>query len=229
MTPKEFYHSSKWKKLIEVLKVERADENGVIICEHCGQPIVRKYDCIGHHKIHLNESNIDDANVSLNPDNIALIHFKCHNEIHDRWQGGRAGYHIEPPKVYLVYGSPCSGKTTWVEDVAKEDDLILDVDKIWDAICIGGHTQKPKRLTSNVFGIRDVMIEMIKIRKGKWRNAYIIGGYPLRSDRERMCTLLDAEPVYIEASKEECLLRARSSRPDGWEKYIEDWFATFTE
>lgn len=230
MTAKEFYHSAKWTKLVEVLKQERTNADGVLLCEHCGQPIVRKYDCIGHHKTELNAANIEDANVSLNPDNIELIHFKCHNEIHQRFS------HSFQQKVYLVYGSPCSGKTTWVNEVANDDDLIFDVDRIWDAISNGGRYNKTRgksersgRLTANVFGIRDCILEQIKMRKGRWRQAFLIGGYPLRTDRDRLCEMLNAEPIYCEATLDECLLRARAERPDEWQDFIRNWFETYTE
>lgn len=227
MTPKEFYHTQKWIKLIALLKQERT-KDGQLICEHCGLPIVRSYDCIGHHKIELTEDNVEDFNISLNPDNIELIHFKCHNLIHERFEGNKQ-------KVFLVYGSPCSGKTTFVNDNAYDDDLILDVDRIWSALSNGGLHNKDRgkaeragRLKQNVFGVRDCILEMIQHRQGKWRNAYIIGGYPLRTDRDRLCELLDAEPVFIEASIDECLLRAKAERPDEWQDYIRDWFEVFT-
>lgn len=223
MTIKSFYHSEKWRGLIANLKLERVDEKGQLICEHCGKPIVKSYDCIGHHKIALTEDNVDDALISLNPDNIELIHFRCHNEIHERFNGFCQ-------RVYLVYGSPCSGKTTWVNQNANDDDLILDVDRLWDAVSNGGRydgkTRRSNRLKPNVFGLRDCLIDMIRTRKGMWRAAYIIGGYPLRSDRDRLCDLLDAEPVYIEATKEECYSRL-GERPVEWKEYIDDWFASF--
>lgn len=53
-TLSNFYKSKEWTDLLEQLKLERADSNGEIICEHCGKPIYKKYDCIGHHKIELN-------------------------------------------------------------------------------------------------------------------------------------------------------------------------------
>ena len=67
-----FYKSKEWEKLIAVLKLERVNENGEVICEHCGKPIHKKYDCIGHHKIELTEANVNDPEVSLNPDNVML-------------------------------------------------------------------------------------------------------------------------------------------------------------
>lgn len=224
-TLSNFYTSREWAKVLGALKDERANEQGLIICEYCGQPILRKYDCIGHHKIELTEDNVNDLSISMNPENIMLIHFRCHNLIHQRFEGYRQN-------VYLVYGSPCSGKTTFVRDNANADDLILDVDRLWDAICNGGRydgkTRRSNRLRANVFGLRDCLIEQIKLRTGKWRNAYIIGGYPLQTDRERLCNLLGARPIYIEATREECLTRAEAERPEAWKDYINNWFDSFT-
>lgn len=215
MNIKSFYKSDRWRNLLANLKLQRVDEKGQLICEHCGLPIVRSYDCIGHHKVALTADNVDDVNISLNPDNIALIHLKCHNEIHERFNG-RVGQ-----KVYLVYGAPCSGKHSWVYENANDDDLILSMDRLWSAVCKEG---KPRRLTANVFGLRDCMIDMIRTRKGMWRNAYVIGGYPLRSERDRLCDLLDAEPVYIESSKEDCIKKDESKK-----EFIEEWFSSYTE
>lgn len=205
--------------MVSQLKLERLDEHGQLLCEHCGKPITKKYDCIGHHKIELTEDNVNDFKISLNPDNVSLIHFKCHNIIHNRFDGF-------VQRVYLVYGAPCSGKSTWVNETALEDDLILDIDSIWESICKSDRYHKPNRLKSNVFGIRDCIIDQVHTRKGMWRNAYIIGGYPLRTDRDRLCDLLKAKPIYIEASIEECLSRAKTEE---WKDYIWEWFDSFTE
>lgn len=214
-----FYKSKQWEGLVNRLKLERLNDEGQLICEHCGKPITRKYDCIGHHKIELTEDNVNDYQISLNPDNIMLIHFKCHNMIHQRFEGF-------VQRVYLVYGSPCAGKSTWVQSVANDDDLIVDIDKLWEAVCLSDRHNKPNRLKSNVFGLRDCLIDQIRTRAGMWRNAYVIGGYPLRTDRDRLCDLLRARPIYIEASKDECLSRAVN---DKWKNFVEEWFENFVE
>lgn len=214
-----FYKSREWEGLVGRLRLERQNEQGEVICEYCGLPINRKYDCIGHHEIELTEQNVNDYTISLNPENIKLIHFKCHNRIHNRYDGFRQS-------VYLVYGAPCSGKSTWVDSVALDDDLILDMDSIWECLCKSDRYHKPNRIKANVFGVRDCLIDQIRTRKGQWRNAYIIGGYPLASDRDRLCDMLRAKPVYIESTLEECLSRAKS---DDWKDFIEEWFDDFTE
>lgn len=218
MTLDNFYKSKQWEELRARLMLERV-KDGLLICEYCGKPITRAYDCIGHHEVELTDQNVNDYEVSLNPDNIKLIHFKCHNKIHKRFEGFYQS-------VYLVYGAPCSGKTTWVHEVANEDDLILDIDAIWECVCISDKYHKPNRLKANVFGVRDCLLDQIRTRTGRWRNAFVIGGYPLRSDRDRLCDLLRAKPIYIEASKDECLSRALT---EDWKEYIAEWFENFVE
>ena len=216
-TRESFYTSDRWRGLLDQLKIQRLTEDGELICSVCGKPIVRAYDCIGHHKIELTDENVNDYSVSLNPENVELIHHSCHNRIHGRFEG-----FIQ--RVFLVYGSPCAGKSTWVRSVALPDDLIVDVDNLWEAVCLSDRYHKPKRLKQNVFALRDCLIEQIKTRAGRWRNAYLVGGYPLRSDRDRMCDLLSAEPIFIDSTREQCILRAQS---DEWRSFVEEWFAAY--
>lgn len=219
LTLGNFYTSKAWCKFIAQLKLERVDEIGNLICEHCGKPITRKYDCIGHHVIELTDENVNDFSVSLNPENVQLIHFSCHNKIHRRFDEFSQS-------VYLVYGSPCAGKSTWVQQNAKPDDLIVDIDRVWECLSFQDKYSKNDRIKSNVFGVFDTLIEQVKRRVGKWRDAYIVGGYPLASDRERLCAMLRARPVFIDETREKCLDRAHD---DAWRGYIEDWFDTYTD
>lgn len=218
-TLRTFYQSKDWCDFRERLINERSDKDGFVICAHCGKPVVKKYDIIGHHIRELTEDNVNDVLVALNPENVELIHFKCHNLIHQRFDGLRQ-------YVYLVHGSPCAGKSTWVRENAYKDDLIVDLDRIWECICLSDRQNKPNRLKVNVFGLRDCLIEQIKLRHGKWRNAYVIGGYPLRSDRDRLCDILGARAIHIDTDINTCLARAVN---DDWRQYIEDYWYAFTQ
>ena len=212
-----FYKSKEWINLLQQLKLERNNDKDELICEYCNKPIIKKYDCIGHHKVELTEANVNNYSISLNPDNIILIHFKCHNIIHNRFEGFKQS-------VYLVYGSPCAGKSTWVNNVALEDDLILDIDNIWECICLSDKYNKPNRLKLNVFGIRDTLLDQIKTRTGMWRNAYVIGTYPLRTDRDRLCNLLKAKTIFIDEDINTCLSRAKTEE---WKEFIKEWFELY--
>lgn len=216
----DFYKSKEWVGLMQAIKLERVNDEGEIICEHCGKPITAKYDCIGHHIIALTEQNYTDATISLNPSNIMLVHHGCHNKIHDRLGLSYV------KQIYLVYGSPCSGKTTWVKDNMNYGDLIVDMDSIWE--CISGRDRyvKPNRLKQNAFGIRDELIRMVRMRQGNWLNAYVIGGYPLISERERLIKSLGAREIFIDTPKEECLIRAKD-RPKEYEEYINSWWEQY--
>lgn len=218
-----FYHSKEWIRLTNVLRMERMNENGEIICEYCGKPIVHKYDCIGHHTTELNEQNVNDATIALNPDNVMLVHHRCHNKIHDR-----LGLSYTK-QVFLVYGSPLSGKTTWVHNNMSYGDIIVDMDSIWS--CISGQDRyiKPNRLKQNAFAIRDTLIDMIRVRRGNWLNAYIIGGYPLVSERERLIRILGARAVFIDTPQEECIKRFENSdRPKEYLEYINEWWERYS-
>lgn len=69
-----FYKSKQWQKLLEVIKLERVNEDGQLICWHCGKPITDKYDAIGHHTIFLTEENVNNSEISLNPELIQMVH-----------------------------------------------------------------------------------------------------------------------------------------------------------
>ena len=219
-----FYRSKEWENLLRVLKNERVNDQGYIICEHCGKPIIKMYDCIGHHKIELTEENYTDYNISLNPDNIALVHHKCHNVIHDR-----LGMNTQR-QVFIVYGSPLSGKSSWVAEAMNEGDLIIDIDSIWQCVSGCDRYVKPNRLKSVVFAVRDNLLESVKYRRGKWLNCYVIGGYPYQAERDRLADMLGARLVHIDTPYEECVKRLESCEDRDkklWEQYISDWWLQY--
>lgn len=218
-----FYRSKEWVNLLKLLRNERINDEGYIICEHCGKPIVKAYDCIGHHKTELTEENVNDIMISLNPDNIALVHHKCHNFIHNK-----LGY--SGRQVFIVYGSPLSGKSSYVAEAMAEGDLIIDMDNIWQ--CVSGCERyvKPNRLKSVVFSVRDNLLESVKYRRGKWLNAYVIGGYPYKAERDRLIDQLGAREIFIDTDKETCIKRLYETEGrdcDEWLRYINDWWLQY--
>ena len=222
----DFYRSKEWEqlRLALMLSKDRQDKEGNIICAHCGKIIFKKYDCIGHHIIELTESNYRDASISLNPDNIALVHHKCHNEIHEK-QG------CKQKRVYIVWGAPLSGKNTYVQGVAKYGDLIVDIDNLWQAVSGRPRYEKPNRIKTNVFELHNQLLTMIAQRAGYWNVAYVIGGYALPVKREQLAKRLGAECIYIDTTRQECEARLAAC-PDGrnkneWKKYIDEWWETF--
>ena len=219
-TVSEFYHTKEWENLLKVLRIERLNPYGYIICEYCGKPITKAYDIIGHHKVELTAENVNDAAVSLNPDNIQFVHHRCHNFIHNK-----LGYAVR--EVFVVYGAPLAGKSEYVREAMSEGDLVVDIDSIWQ--CVSGCPRyvKPNRLRSIVFTARNALIEAVRYRQGKWNTAYIIGGYALSSERTRLCKELGAREVCVESTFDDCVHRLDDLpylNREEWIGYISEWF-----
>ena len=71
---KKFYKSTAW------IKCRNAYFNSKFgICELCGKPGEEV-----HHKKILTAENINDADVTLNWDNLQLLCRSCHNAIHEK-------------------------------------------------------------------------------------------------------------------------------------------------
>jgi predicted kinase len=215
MTLSTFYRSPEWVALCSRIMLERVNASGDIICEHCGKPIVNKYDCIRHHKIPLTEANVNDYTISLNPDNIALVHHRCHNAIHNRF--GSYTRH-----VYIVWGSPCAGKSTYVDSVALKDDLIIDIDRIYSAV----NNARSNRLYDNVMQVYRTLIDAVQTRNGRWVNAFIVRTFPLKGERERLAASLVAELVHIDTPQDVCLERA-FNRAEGYDRIVTEFWQKF--
>lgn len=220
-----FYRSKEWRAFRDLVIMQRMTPEGFVIDEVTGKPILKAFDIILHHKEFLTEDNVNDANVSLNPDNIQIVSHRTHNYIHNK-----LGY--KRREIYLVYGSPCSGKNTYVDSVMEPGDLLLDVDKIKQAITNKSTHILVPQLNPIIFGIRDFMFESIRLKRGYWNNAYIVGGFPLISERERLCKKYGAREIYIDTPKEVCLERLKND-PDGrdieeWTRFIEEWWRRYT-
>lgn len=219
-----FYQSKEWLKFRQTVIADRVRDDGFVYDEVTGKPIVRAYDIILHHTVYLTEQNVNDKMISLNPDLIQIVSHKTHNKIHNKF-----GY--QKQEVYLVYGSPLAGKSTFVKENLCIGDLVIDMDLIWNDITGGLKYRKPVCLNPVAFGIRDYLLESVRIRRGKWQNAYIVGGYPLVSERERLCRHLGAREIYIDTPKEECIQRLVQDKDrdrNEWEKYIDTWWERYS-
>lgn len=220
---KSFYASQAWIQL----RLSLINERG-IICEHCGQPVARTKDLIGHHKVELTPENVHDHMISLNPELIELICFDCHNKEHKRF-----GY-TGAKQVYIVYGPPMAGKRSFVEQNIERGDLVVDMDALYAAVSMLPDYDKPDNLFNNVNAIHNTLIDNIKTRYGKWHNAWIIGGYADKYRRERLADELGAELIFCDVTKEECLNRllqddSKKYRQEEYSKYIDKWFDSYTK
>lgn len=229
---KKFYNSDEWKIFRQQIILGRR-KNGVVVCENCGKMIVISKHMQVHHIIELTEDNYKDANISLNPENVKVWCHICHNKHHKRFCGG--GHKRREKSVYIVYGPPMSGKTSYVIEHMERGDLVVDMDKIYAAVSLMSPYDKPDNLKYNVFSIRNHMIDNIKTRYGGFRTAWIIGGYANKFEREKLASDLGAKLILINTTREECIDRLdmsddyRQENKSEWVEYINKWFDNFVE
>lgn len=235
----QFYNGEDWANCKAQVLQERL-KDGALYCEECGGLIVKDFNpnannnkgaLVFHHKRYLTNENVNDASISINPENIACLHWSCHNKVHERFIGGK-----REKKVYIVTGAPCSGKSSWVKERAEKGDIVFDIDTLWQ--CISGQPRytKPKALNNLIFLLRrDIKDYITRSSFDNWRNAYIIESLPLAKDRrdeaERYKNY-NVEVITMNASKEECLQRLLDD-PNGrdvkeYTAFIENYFKRYT-
>ena len=130
-------------------------------------------------------------------------------------------------KAKIVYGAPCSGKTTYVRDNAGNSDFVFDYDRLLCATTDRTmHIAEKHALHWLILDLRKVFVESAKSAGNvdvfwmvcTWSTDYIKG----------LFEGIDTEEIFIEATKKECYDRLDDdeSRPDKaeWRLVIDKWF-----
>lgn len=130
--------------------------------------------------------------------------------------------------VYLIYGSPCSGKSTYIKEHIQRGDLVCDVDLIYGAIT-NSLPHDAELYTHEVACQLDKTLkEIIRERKGNWKNAYVVS---LANTEEKLQEAKDRikadECIFIDTPYEVCMERAKE-RPFYFQWIIQEWFETRT-
>lgn len=216
-TLKTFYKSPQWRKFREYVISERLSRDGDIICERCKKPIINNYDIIAHHcNIYLSESNVNDLDISLNSDNIALVHMACHNKIHNK------GFRSK--KVFVVYGSPSAGKSTFINTVVEDNDLIIDIDRIYESL----NNYRSNKILGTVMDTYRFLLDIAKTRKGNWTQCYVVTTSIFTA--RRLISQVDADEVlHIDTPKEVCYERAEKkiAKFDGYKDFLDKYWTEF--
>ena len=237
----KFYKGKEWIKLRNAYF---ASQYG--ICERCSEPGL-----IVHHKIYLTPKNIGNPEVSLNWDLLELLCLECHNKEHGgdviadglmfdedgnlvKERQAMRGYKFDaegnmvPADVYVVWGAPASGKTTYVRNHMKPGDLVVDLDLIKQAISMQGRDEVDGSLLNIAIQVRDMLYSLVANRKVN-SDVWVVACLPKDEQRDKLGELLKTSKfIYINATKEECIQRALSDseRTDKelQLEIIETWF-----
>lgn len=219
-------------------------------CQDCGRPAEEV-----HHKEHLTPANIGDVGVSLNPENLVSLckdcHFKRHSEDIaervarmnkarlNRYMLREDGTYFDEQgimqmrKVYLVYGSPRAGKTTYVREHMENGDCVIDLDAILAAFHLNGTRAKHDNLLWIALDVRNYLYDQLENRSRSYdcKHVWVIGGFPKRKERRELCERLGADAIYIDTPQKECENRALYTNEYGDAEYslnvVKSWWNQF--
>ena len=130
--------------------------------------------------------------------------------------------------IYLIYGPPCAGKSTYIQSHLTEGDIVCDVDLLYSAI--SGRDPHDADLWAHEVALllKERLLDIIRDREGGWKDAYVVS---LANTLERLAADMERvkadAAVYIDTPKEVCLERAKE-RPPYFSLLIEEWFGGYT-
>ena len=134
--------------------------------------------------------------------------------------------------VEVVYGAPCSGKSTYVRENMGEHDVVYDYDRLIQAMTTQGARGVDKTVAHDIaIGIRGLMINRAK-EETPIKKAWIITRFPTDALREKL-EGLSATETRMNTDRETCLARLAADETrtdkDGWREIINKWFDDHAE
>lgn len=128
----------------------------------------------------------------------------------------------------VVTGPPCSGKTTYVREHARDGDIIIDFDNLAEALgskVRHGHSMAHQQVT---IAARRAAIDTAIRWHLKGTTVWIVD-CKVSPKRARMYEDVGAEIVTMRADRDELHRRAHAERPMKWHRLIDEWQPTVTE
>ena len=127
--------------------------------------------------------------------------------------------------VYLVYGAPCSGKSTWIAEHMKRGDVLCDVDTLYAAISGQDAHDADLHVHEIALSLKERLLDAVRDRAG-FEDAYVAS---IANTREKLQAEMERvnadEAVFINTPYEVCMERAKE-RPFYFQFLIQEWFET---
>ncbi|MFE0101176.1 hypothetical protein [Streptomyces sp. NPDC059009] len=126
--------------------------------------------------------------------------------------------------LYVVIGPPAAGKSTWVNERARSGDIVIDYDRIANALTAPGaapHGHK-RPLATVAFRAREGAITEA-LRHVKTHSVYIIHSVPKPQAMERYARH-GAEVITVDPGRAVVEERCRAERPETYMDGVRRWY-----
>lgn len=179
------------------------------ICEQC----IKRGLTVKAREVH-HVVPIADGGSLTDMSNLMSLCHECHMAIH--------GIQKHDNKVNIVYGAPCSGKTSYVSLNASKYDLVWDMDEVIKAITlINPHVEAQTEHITMALAMREAFFETILNGGVKDTQVWIIITDPTKLRNK----FLNANYLMLDTTKEICLKRAtHEGRAESAIESIHRWF-----
>ena len=133
---------------------------------------------------------------------------ECHNMLHPE----KGWKHKREARLYIVYGYPGSGKSSYVKSHKKDNDIVYDLDIISKSI---GDNWNSRLLANNL--LFDFIEKSIILQKQYKFNIYIIRTFP-SSEEIKLFDKYNAIYIECERNLKDCMKDRSYIKQQEWEK-----------
>lgn len=132
--------------------------------------------------------------------------------------------------IYLIYGPPCGGKSTYITNHMKRGDLVCDVDLLFAAISNQDLHNADLYIHEIALQLKENLLDIIKNRQGTWNDAYVVSLANTPQKLEKAMKRINADQcVFMNTPYQVCLERAeKRGEPFLFSMLIHEWFQTST-
>lgn len=130
---------------------------------------------------------------------------------------------LSDTRMTIVAGPPCSGKTTYVAEHKKENDLVIDLDALQQALGSDNTHGHNPALLPFALEARDAIINRLG-RPHDLNHVWIIRTAPTNKERRQWW---QANVIVLETPKDVCHARADANRPPLWHDLIDAWWEKY--
>lgn len=179
-----------------------------------------------HHIIKVEDGN---NSTHYDPDNLICVCYRCHKKVEGMNKQELIEY-LEKldkarklnAKLNIIYGPPCSGKTTYVNENKSNEDIVIDLDYLKQALTYKNiHDELSKDHIDYLFNIRKYILENPKknsttwlittTKEYKWKDHYVkVNEINLIKSKKEIYKMIDEDETRMDKK--------------AWKKLVDNWF-----